>query len=151
MQVKRVVVVTAIVTERLKQEMERDNDAAMLNLNERQKEIETQSRRYMLQMPSAEHANAVRRQVDEESRKIEAARRELKERSGAISQLVIGEKIPYTQLEGYLDLKEGDNLIDKVGRAEIIIRDGVIEEIKDGTGLADEMEAAPAARLIQRG
>jgi len=149
MHVKRPVIVTAIVTEGLKQEYQREIEESLRRVNESQQELESQSRRYMLQLPSAETANAFRRQVEEETRKHEAARKELKDRQEAITQLVLGERVTYLQLEGYVDLKEGDNLIDKLGRAEIVIKDGVVQEVKDGTGGPEEV--SPSRVLIQRG
>ena len=154
MQVKRVVIVTAIVTEGLKQEYQTEITDSMRRVTESQQELETQSRRYMLQIPSAEMANAFRRQVEEETRKHEAAKKELQERQQDVNTLTVGDRVTYMQLEGYVDLKEGDNLRDRLGRAEIIIKDGVIQEIKDGTGGPDSIigaSAAPGGGTILRG
>lgn len=153
MLVKRPVIVTAIVTDGLKTEFQREIEEQMRRLNESQQELESQSRRYMLQLPSAEMANAFRRQVEEETRKHDAARKELKDRQEAVSQLVLGERVTYMQLEGYIDLQTGDNLLDKLGRAEITIRDGIVQEVNDGTGgaSASAPASAPGRVLIQRG
>ena len=150
MLVKRPVIVTAIVTEGLRQEYQREIEESMRRVNESQQELESQSRRYMLQIPSAEMANTFRRQVEEETRKHEAARRELKERQDEVNRLTMGDRVTYMQLEGYVDLKEGDNIRDKLGRAEIIIRDGVIQELKDGTGGPESLNAVGGG-LIQPG
>lgn len=149
MQVKRPIIVTAIVTEALKQEYQQEIEESLGIINERQQELESQSRRYMLQIPSAEMANAFRRQVEEETRKHDSAKKELQDRRSAVEGLKVGERVTYMQLEGYVELNEGDNLRDKLGRAEIIIKDGVIQELRDGTGGPD-VQAAPAGGLIQR-
>ncbi|MBW3623274.1 MAG: YlqD family protein [Armatimonadetes bacterium] len=150
MQVKRPVIVTAIVTEGLKQEYQQEIEESLRRVNESQQELESQSRRYMLQIPSADMANAFRRQVEEETRKHDSAKKELQERQAAVEQLQIGERVTYMQLEGYVELNQGDNLRDKLGRAEIIVKDGVIQELRDGTGGPDSLDSGPGGGLIQR-
>jgi hypothetical protein len=156
MQVKRPVIVTAIVTEGLKQEYLREINESRRRVSESQKELESQSRRYMLQIPSAEMASAFRRQVEEESRKHEAAKQELNDRQQEVERLQIGDQVTYMQLEGYVDLNEGDNLQDKLGRAEIVIKDGIVQEIREGTGGPAASPAVasgetPSGLVIQRG
>jgi rRNA maturation endonuclease Nob1 len=150
MQVKRPVTITAIVTEGLKNEYLTEIEESLRRVNESQQELESQSRRYMLQIPSAEMANAFRRQVEEETRKHEAAKKELSERQVEVNRLKVGDRVTYMQLEGYVELKEGDNLRDKLGRAEIIIQDGIVQEVKDGTG-GPEPLPGDSGLVIQRG
>jgi hypothetical protein len=142
--------VTAIVTEGLKAEYLGEIEESMRRVNESQQELESQSRRYMLQIPSAEMANAFRRQVEEETRKHETAKKELTERRDEVNRLKIGDRVTYMQLEGYVELHEGDNIRDKLGRAEVIIKDGVIQELKDGTG-GPEALPSDSGLVIQRG
>lgn len=149
MQVKRPVIVTAIVTEGLKQEYQQEIEENLRRVNESQQELESQSRRYMLQIPSAEMANSFRRQVEEETRKHDAARKELQDRQAEVNRLQIGERVTYMQLEGFVELQKGDNIKDKLGRAEIVIKDGVVQELKDGTGGPDSLSASGGG-LIQR-
>ncbi len=150
MQVKRPVIVTAIVTEGLKQEYLQEIEENLQRVGESQKELETQSRRYMLQIPSADMANSFRRQVEEETRKFDAARQELQERRGAVDALQLDERVTYLQLEGFVDLVEGDNLRDKLGRAEIVVKDGIVQEIRESAGAFDAPAPAPAPSLIQK-
>jgi hypothetical protein len=150
MQVKRPVTITAIVTEGLKNEYLTEIEESLRRVNESQQELESQSRRYMLQIPSAEMANAFRRQVEEETRKHEAAKKELSERQVEVNRLNVGDRVTYMQLEGYVELKEGDNLRDKLGRAEIVIKDGIVQEVKDGTG-GPESLPGDSGLVIQRG
>lgn len=131
MRVKRDIVVRAIVTEKLKEQLQQDVQASLDRVDASQKELEAQSRRFMLQLPSADMVSAVRQQVEAELRRHETLRRELRERQEEISALKLGDKIPYTTLEGEVDVQVGDNLLDKIGKAEILIEDGVILEIKE--------------------
>jgi len=131
MRVKRDIVVTAIVTEKLKEQLRQEVQASLDRVDASQKELESQSRRFMLQLPSADMVSAVRQQVEAELRRHETLRRELRERQDEIASLKLGDRITYTTLEGYVDVQVGDNLLDKIGNAEILIEDGVILEIKE--------------------
>lgn len=150
MQVKRPVIVTAIVTEALKNEYRQEIEESLRRVEESLKELESQSRRYMLQIPSADMANAFRRQVEEETRKHDSARKELQDRKAEVDRLVVGERVTYMQLEGYVELNEGDNLRDKLGHAEIVIKDGIIQELRDGDGGPNRVGAPAGGGLIQR-
>jgi sRNA-binding protein len=132
MRVKRQILVTAIVTEQLKEEVMRELQASLDRVNASQKELEAQSRRYMLQLPNADMVSALRQQVETETRRFESTRRELLERQEEISKLDIGDRINYTTLEGDIELSVGDNLTERLAGGEIVILDGVIEEIKEG-------------------
>lgn len=131
MQVKRTVVVTAIVTEKLKSDLMQEVNANIERVNAGQRELEQQSRRYMLQMPSAELATAFRRQVEQETKRHEAAKGELQERLEEIKALKLGDRIPYTTLEEFVEVQVGDDLMAKLSDAEILIEDGKVLEIKE--------------------
>lgn len=132
MRVKREIAVTAIVTESLKEELLQQIQASLERVDASQKEMEAQSRHFMLQLPSADMVSALRQQVETETRRFERTRRELRERREEVSKLTIGDRVPYTTLEGEIDVAVGDNLIEKVANAEIVIKDGIIQEIKEG-------------------
>lgn len=131
MQVKRTVVVTAIVTEKLKSELADEVRNNISRIDEGRRELEQQSRRYMLQMPSAEMANAFRRQVEQETKRHEAAKGELEDRLAEVSELKVGDRIPYTTLEEFVEVQVGDDLLSKLSAGEILIEDGKILEIKE--------------------
>ncbi|MGQ9523658.1 MAG: YlqD family protein [Armatimonadota bacterium] len=131
MRVKRDIVVTAIVTEKLKEQLRQEVQASLDRVDASQQELESRSRRFMLQLPSADMVSAVRQQVEAELRRHETLRRELRERQEEISALKLGDRITYTTLEGEVDVQVGDNLLDKISKAEIVIEDGVILEIKE--------------------
>jgi predicted RNase H-like nuclease (RuvC/YqgF family) len=131
MRVKRQITVTAIVTDKLKEEMLQELQESIDRVDASQRELEARSRRFLLQLPSADMVSAARRELEAETRRHEQLRRELKERQEQVAALTLGERIPYTTLEGDVEINVGDNLIDKLSGAEIVIKDGVVQEIKE--------------------
>ena len=96
--------------------------------------VETrQYRRLMLEVQrmDAGRAMAVRQQVDAERRKQEDAKKELQEQLTEYDELQMGEEIVLRVLEGDVDIKVGDNFFDKIRRAEIVIEDDIIKEIRE--------------------
>ncbi|HEY3285122.1 MAG TPA: YlqD family protein [Armatimonadota bacterium] len=131
MQVKRTVVVTAVVTEKLKAELCEELQNNLDRISDAQKELEQQSRRYMLQMPSADLATAFRKQVEQEARRHEAAKGEIQSRLDEVQALKLGDRIPYTSLEEFMEVKVGDDLVAMLSRGEILIEDGKVLEITE--------------------
>lgn len=129
MQLKRTVVITAIVTEGLKEEYARELGASIEEIDGNQRDLEAQSRRYMLQLPSADLASTLRQQVEAETRKFEGARQEIRQRLEQVKTLEIDQRVTYATLEGYVDLVVGDDLKKKLGTAEVVIKDGVVQEV----------------------
>lgn len=131
MQVRRNVVVRAVVTPNLKERFLRELQASLDRIGAEQRELEARTRRYLLQSPTAEMASAIRQQVEIESRRYEVAKREIQDRMQEVERWREGDRVYYETLEGVVELKVGDSLEEKLEGAEIVIRDGVIIEIKE--------------------
>lgn len=130
---KRQILLKAIVTEKLKEQLIQDVEDAIKRVEEAQDELERQSRRMMLELQRTDlnRAMAFRQQLDIEKRKQEDVKAELQEQMKEYQQLTIGEEITRGALEGDIDVKVGDNLVEKLGQAEILVEDDVIKEIRD--------------------
>ena len=131
--IKREVLLKAVVTERLKEQLQQGVHETIEQVDQAQEEMERQYRRLMLEVQrmDAGRAMAVRQQVDAERRKQEDAKKELQEQLTEYDQLQMGEEIVLRVLEGTVDVKVGDNFFDKVRRAEILIEDDVVKEIRE--------------------
>ena len=46
-------------------------------------------------------------------------------------KLEIGSEYPRGTLEGLVEIKEGDSLFEKLGSSEIVIKDGVVVEVRE--------------------
>lgn len=57
--------------------------------------------------------------------------KEIDEKLKEMETLKEGSIYPYTQLDSFVDIQEGDNLFEKLSPGEITIRDGIIISIKE--------------------
>lgn len=132
MQIKRPVTVIAIVTEQFKQQLIREIEESIAQVDAGVQALDSQARRYLLQLQTADlsQASAFRRQVEAEKAKQESMKVELQARLKEAEGLELNSEFPRGTLESYVDLQTGDNLIEKIGRAEIIVQDDVVVEIR---------------------
>lgn len=132
MRVKRPVTVVAIVTEQFKQQLITEIEESINQVETNIQALDTQARRYLLQLQTADltQASAFRRQVDAEKAKQDGVKTELQGRLHEAQSVEIGSEFPRGTLESYIDLKVGDSLVDRLGRAEIVVTDDVITEIR---------------------
>ena len=131
--VKRPVQVIAIVTEQFKKELTEELQTAADDTQRRIEQLEFQSRRYVsdLQRSDLTQAMALRQRLEGEKQKHETLRKELLDRLGEVQGLAMDSEFPRGTIEGTVEVQPGDNLFDKVGKAEIVVKDGVIVEIRE--------------------
>ena len=130
---KRQILLKAIVTEKLKQDLHESVVEAIKRVEEEQEELDRQSRRLMLELQRTDlnRAMAFRQQLDAEKRKRDDLKAALQEQMAEYSGLTLGEEIARGTLEGDVEVKVGDNLEQKMGQAEIVVEDDLIKEIRD--------------------
>ena len=75
-------------------------------------------------------ATAFKHQISEEKAKQSAAKSDLTLKIEEAKKLQLGTEFVQGPLECPVDVGIGDNLYKKVGGAEIIVKDGVIQEIR---------------------
>jgi tRNA nucleotidyltransferase/poly(A) polymerase len=131
--IKRQILLKAVVTERLKEDLIQSVEDAIKRVEESQDELERQSRRLMLELQRTDlnRAMAFRQQLDLEKRKQEDVKAELQEQLKEYQGLTLGEEIARGTLEGDIEVKQGDNLMEKLAQAEILLEDDLIKEIRD--------------------
>ena len=132
LQIKRAVTVVAIVTEPFKEQVIAEFTDAIHQVDTGIAALESQSRRYLLQLQSADlaQANAFRRQVDAEKAKQETTKQEFLTRLKAAQELVIDAEVERGNLETYVEIQLGDNLVEKLSSAAIVVKDDVVVEIR---------------------
>src|SRR5262245_25517561 len=130
---KRQVVLKAIVTEKLKESLTHEVEDAIAEVQDAQQQLDVQSRRVMLELQRTDlnRAMAFRQQLEAEKRKQDDLKQELQERLQEYQRLEMGSEFVRGLIEGTVDVREGDNLADKMGRAEVIVKDDVIVEIRE--------------------
>ena len=132
-ELKRVVMVKAIVTEAFKQNLIKELERAVANLDAQTTQMETQSKTYMEDLKKKglmQKAAAFKHQLDDERARQAAAKSDLVMKTEEAKRLQLGTEFVQGPLEGPVTVSIGDNLYKKVGGAETIVKDGIIQEIR---------------------
>jgi hypothetical protein len=133
-ELKRVVMVKAIVTEAFKENLTKELERAVANIDNQAAQMGERSKAYMETLKKKglmQKAAAFKHQMDEEKSKQAAAKSDLLMKIEDAKKLKMGTEFVQGPLEGPVMVGVGDNLYKKVGGAEIIVKDGVIQEIRE--------------------
>ena len=128
---QRKIFVKAIVTQDFKNTFNQQLETYKAELNNNIDKIKTEESRLLLSgsLNTAETIN-YRSKLAKEREQQEIAKKEIEEKAKEITSLEIGSVFPYLQLDSLVEVKEGDNLFEKLNAGEITIRDGVIIAIR---------------------
>ncbi len=132
-ELKRVVMVKAIVTEAFKENLVRELERATKNVEMQASQMEAQSKSYLEDLKKKglmQKAATFKHQLDEERARQAASKSDLMLKIEEAKRLEIGSEFVQGPLEGPVKVSVGDNLYKKVGGAEIIVKDGIIQEIR---------------------
>jgi hypothetical protein len=132
-ELKRVVMVKAIVTEAFKQNLVKELERAVSNIDTQTAQIDQRSKAYLDNLKSKglnQRAAAFKHQMAEEKSKQAAAKADLSMKIEEAKKLKLGTEFVQGPLEGPVIVGMGDNLYKKVGGAEILVKDGIIQEIR---------------------
>lgn len=129
--VQRPVVIKAIVTDSFKRLYTQDLEDAIRRVDAIVQQIDVQARRFDLERQVTPQSRALRQQLELERSRQEATRAELQARLREAEDLRLNEEFVQGTLEGTVEVSVGDNLFDKISRTEIIVKDGIVLEIRD--------------------
>ena len=133
LELKRVVMVKAIVTEAFKQNLIKELERAVANVDAQVTQMEVQGKNYMEDLKKKglmQKAAAFKHQIDDERARQSAARADLLMKIEEAKRLQLNSEFVQGPLEGPVHVAIGDNLYKKVGGAEVIVKDGIIQEIR---------------------
>jgi len=130
--IKRNILLRAIVTETLKEEVSTELQEAADQIEQRVKELDAAGKRYItdLQRTDLQRAMALRQQVEAEKKKQEDVRANLLERKKQVGEWKDGDEVVRGTIEGVVEVKEGDNLAVLLGGTELVVKDDVVVEIR---------------------
>jgi len=128
---QRKIFVKAIVTEDFKNSFAQQLESYKAELNANIDKIKTEESRLLLSgsLNSSDTIN-YRSKLSKEREQQELAKKEIEDKSKEIQALEIGSIYPYLQLDSLVEVKEGDNLFEKLNAGEVTIRDGVVIAIR---------------------
>lgn len=131
--VNRSIAVQVIVTEKFKEELKTELQAAADASQQRIDQMEFQSRRFLadLQRTDLSQAMSARRQIEAERNRQEALRQDIVRQLEEAEKLELDSEYPRGTLQGVVELKEGDDLIQKLNGAQILVKDGLIVEVRE--------------------
>jgi len=133
-ELKRIVMVKAVVTEAFKDNLVRELERTVANMDMQLSQMENQSKDYMEDLKKKgmlQQVTQFKNQLANEKARIQAQKQDLLNKIQEARGLVLGSEFVQGPLEGPVDVGVGDNLYKKVGAAEILIKDGVIAEIRN--------------------
>lgn len=128
----RPVVIKAIVTEAFKEGYKRELQEALRSVEDLIGRIDSQIRRMELERQITPQSRAVRQQLELERSRQEALRAELQERLREAERLELNTEFPHGTVDAQVEVRVGDNLFRKLARTEIVVKDGIVMEIRDG-------------------
>ena len=129
--VSRPVVIKAVVTESFKRLYIQDLEEAMKRVDAVVQQIDTQIRRAELERQVSPQSRAVRQQLELERARQEATKAELSMRLREAQELALNSEFPQGTMESLVEVSVGDNLFDKIGRTELVVKDGIVLEIRE--------------------
>ncbi|HLW46214.1 MAG TPA: YlqD family protein [bacterium] len=134
--VQRPIVIKTIVTEGFKRLYVADLEDAIKRVEAVVQQIDVQARRFDLERQVSPQSRMVRQQLEIERARQDAARAELTARLHEAQDLKINDEFTQGTIDGVTELSVGDNLFDKISRAEIVVKDGIVMEIREGAAAA---------------
>lgn len=129
--IARPVVIKAIVTESFKRLYTQELQAAIARVEELLTQLEAQIRRTELERQISPQSRAIRQQLELERTRQESARLELQARLREVEGLELNAEFPQGTVESFTEVSIGDNLFQKLGRTEIVVKDGIIIEVRE--------------------
>lgn len=131
-QVKRTVILRAIVTDELKQQVSEELQSAADEIEQRVQQLDFSTKAYItdLQRADLQRAMAVRKQIEAEKQKQNELRDALLERKAQVAELENGQEVIRGTLESFVEINEGDDLSVLLGGTEIVTKDGIVTEIR---------------------
>ncbi|MGI2908091.1 YlqD family protein [Tolypothrix sp. VBCCA 56010] len=136
---KRVVNVKVIVTPLWKEEVQQQLQAQINQTDQQLQQLDTQGQRAIaeiqkqsLQPPGPQTLQQIENiqvQVNQKKSELLEQKNQSLQNLQQVQFLELDQEVPQFQMEGFFRVEPGDNLISKM-QVEIVLRDGVVEEIR---------------------
>lgn len=132
MDIRQPVAVKLILTEATKQQIIEEQRRQIEQVMNELEQLETQGKEALQQamQQGGEFAQQIRLQIENEKNQREARREELFQQMQQIQQMELGTEIQNMTVETVVTVKPGDDWTAVLQGAEIIVRDGVVQEIR---------------------
>jgi hypothetical protein len=129
----RKVLIKVIVSQDFKDSFAKQLDALYSEVNANIEKIKSEESRILLNVGTnfnAQEISSLRGKIAKERESQEITKKEIENKIKEIKDLEIGAFYPYASIDGNVEIKEGDNLWEKLNGSELVIRDGIVVSIK---------------------
>jgi hypothetical protein len=133
-ELKRVVMVKAVVTDAFKDNLVKELERAVKNLDTQVQQMDFQAKSHMEDLKKKgmiSQMTSFKKQLEDEKGRQAAEKADLQMKIEEAKKLVLNSEFIQGPLEGPVTVKAGDNLYKKIGAAEILVKDGLIQEIRN--------------------
>jgi predicted RNase H-like nuclease (RuvC/YqgF family) len=132
LEIKRPVTLRVIVTDAFKEQVKEELREAVEQTRRDIDRVEVEGRRVLsdLQRVDFNQALAARRELEAQKERLQALERQLLEQAEDVDKWELGSEKVRGTIEGSVEISPGDNFWEKVQGAVIVLRDGVVTEIR---------------------
>lgn len=137
---RRQVTIKAIVTDNFKQQASAELQTALQQIDLQMEQLEFQGKRALQDLEKkgitpagpqlTQQMEELKAQINEERNRIMAAKNDMLQRLNLINTLEINSEFVQGQVDNFVDVHVGDNLYAKMAAPEIILKDGIVTEIR---------------------
>ena len=136
---KRPITVKAIVTSRWKEEVQQQLQNQITQLDQQIQQLEMQGKRTIEEMqkktsdPSrvqvTKQIENIQAQVNQKKGELLNKKNQLLQQLQQVQLLELDQEVVQAQMESFFRIEKGDNLVKKLN-VEVVLRDGIVEEIR---------------------
>lgn len=130
---KRTVTIKAIVTEDFKKYLTYELETSIKDLQKKMSDVEKQAKDLISsleQTGASDQVKMINQQLQIEQQQQANTINDLQKRIVDAKNLQLNSEFIQGTIDGFTTVKVGDNLYQKLGALEIIVKDGVVQEIK---------------------
>lgn len=132
---KRQVNIRVIVTPQWQEEAQKQLQLQVNQIDQQMQQLDTQGQMAISEVQKQSSPQA-KQQVDNIQIQVNQKKNEMLQKKNQILQqmqqiqlLELGQEVVQAQMESFFELKQGENLVEKLN-VEVVLRDGVVEEIR---------------------
>lgn len=137
---RRQVIIKAIVTENFKQQAAAELQQALQSVDMNLQQLEFQGKRAIADLEKRsvspagpmvqQQIEGIKSQIENERNQLMAAKNDMLQKLNIIGQLEINSEFVQAQVDNFVDVALGDNLYLKLATPEVIVKDGIVTEIR---------------------
>jgi len=132
---KRTVTIKVVVTEEFKKYLVSELERAIKNLDGQLGQMEDQGKKLITTLKkqgekTKKQVSAISQQINLDRQQESLAKVDLEKKINDAKLLPLNSEFIQGTVDGFVDVEKGDNLYKKLGALEVIIKDGIIQEIR---------------------